>query len=398
MIGFTRLLCNMGTVSQEISHCADPGRASAAATASPVSELHFSSDLRPLVVWNVTQRCNLACPHCYIDGSGVAAAGELTTEEARDMVDDLAAMGVPVLLFSGGEPLLRRDIFELAARAASKGVRPVLSTNGILITDDVAQRLRDSGFQYAGISIDGIEEYHDRFRAAAGACRRSWEGAERCLEHGVRSGIRFTLTRENAAQLPAVLDETVRRGVPRFCMYHLVYAGRGAALADQDVPAPQKRAIIEWLADRARELGESRAPLEIITTDNHADGIYLWRRLMREGGDGEEVMRLLRHHGGCSAGRKFANVGPTGEVHPCQFWTHMSLGNIRERPFSEIWSDTRGLIGELRNRSQRLGGRCGRCRFQEVCGGCRVRAEAVTGDTWAQDPACYLTEEETTAP
>jgi len=394
MIGFTRLMCNMGTVSQEISHAADADRASATAAASQVSELHFSSDLRPLVVWNVTRQCNLACPHCYIDATGAAAAGELTTAEARDMVDDLAAMGAPVLLFSGGEPLLRRDIFELAARAASKGVRPVLSTNGILLSDDVAGRVHDSGFQYAGISIDGVEEYHDRFRAAPGAWRRSWEGAERCLERGVRSGIRFTLTRENAAQLPAVLDETVRRGVPRFCMYHLVYAGRGAALADQDVPAPQKRAIIEWLADRARELGEAGIPLEIMTTDNHADGVHLWRRLVRDGADGEQVMQLLRRHGGCSAGRKFANVGPTGEVHPCQFWTRVSLGNIREKPFSEIWSDASGLIGELRDRSQRLGGRCGRCRFQEVCGGCRVRAEAVTDDPWAQDPACYLTDEE----
>jgi radical SAM protein with 4Fe4S-binding SPASM domain len=393
MIGFTRLMCNMGTVSQEISHAQDSG-ARTVGTAQEAAELHFSSELRPLVVWNVTLRCNLACPHCYIDASRSAAQGELTTEEAQAMVDDLADMGAPVLLFSGGEPLLRSDIFELAARAASKGVRPVLSTNGVLLDDDVVKRLRDSGFQYAGVSIDGIEDYHDRFRAAPGAWRRSFEGAERCMKHDLRSGIRFTLTRENASQLPAVLDETVRRGIPRFCMYHLVYAGRAAALADQDVPVPEKRAIIEWLADRARELGEAGTSLEIMTTDNHADGIYLWQRLEREGGDGEEVKDLLTRHGGCSAGRKFANVGPTGEVHPCQFWTHVSLGNVKHKPFSEIWSDTSGLIGELRARAERLGGRCGRCRFQEFCGGCRVRAEAVTGDAWAQDPACYLTDEE----
>jgi len=444
MIGFTRLMCNMGTVSQEISHAP-----SAATATQPVGELHFSSDMRPLVVWNVTRRCNLACAHCYIDASrdapaslrscaaqdtgdapaslrsraardrGAAAEGELTTEEARAMVDDLATVGAPVLLFSGGEPLLRRDIFDVAVRAASKGVRPVLSTNGILITDDIAMRLRDAGFQYAGISIDGVEDYHDRFRGAPGAWRRSWEGAERCLAQGVRSGIRFTLTRDNAAQLPAVLDETVRRGIQRFCMYHLVYAGRGAALANQDVPAPEKRAIIEWLADRARELGERGVEFEIMTTDNHADGVYLWQRLARERADrrgaachapasdstaatasDDEVMELLRRHGGCSAGRKFANIGPTGDVHPCQFWTHVSLGNIRQRPFSEIWADLGArhavpLLGELRSRAERLGGRCGRCRFQEVCGGCRVRAEAVTGDPWAEDPACYLTDEET---
>jgi len=403
MIGFTRLMCNMGTVSQEIVaqppsavDGSDRGQPRAAAP-HEVRELHFSSDLRPLVVWNVTLRCNLRCAHCYIDASSAAAAGELTTDEARAMIDDLAAMGVPVLLFSGGEPLLREDIFELAPYAASKGVRPVLSTNGVLITDDVAKRIRDAGFQYAGISIDGTEEHHDRFRAAPGAWRRSWEGLQRCLQHGVRGGVRFTITRDNAAQLPAVLEETVRRGVPRFCMYHLVYAGRGAELAARDVPVAEKRAVVEWLADRARQLGEGGTELEILTTDNHADGIYLWRRIAQGGGDGAEVMDLLRRHGGCSAGRKFANVGPTGDVHPCQFWTHVSLGNIRKRPFSEIWSDESGLIGQLRGRATLLGGKCGRCCFQEVCGGCRVRAEAVTGDAWAEDPACYLTDEEIAA-
>jgi radical SAM protein with 4Fe4S-binding SPASM domain len=387
-------MCNMGTVSQEISGLAGAGAAAARSAVGEAADLHFSSDLRPLVVWNVTQRCNLACPHCYIDASGGASAGELTTAEARAMVDDLAAVATPVLLFSGGEPLLRDDTFDLAARAAEKGVRPVLSTNGLLLSDDVVKRIRDSGFQYVGVSVDGTEEYHDRFRAAPGAWRRSWEGAERCVEHGIRSGIRFTLTRDNAAQLPAVLDETLRRGIPRFCMYHLVYAGRGADIADRDLSADQKRSLIEWLADRARDLGESRTPVEILTTDNHADGVYLYQRLLREGADGEEIMDLLRRHGGCSAGRKFACVGPTGEVHPCQFWTHVSLGDVRERPFSEIWQDEGGLLGELRSREGRLGGKCGRCAFQEVCGGCRVRAKAVTGDAWAEDPACYLTEEE----
>ncbi|HUT74965.1 MAG TPA: radical SAM protein [Armatimonadota bacterium] len=391
MIGFTRLMCNMGTVSAEISYAED----AEAKAAHEVRELHFSSDLRPLVVWNVTRRCNLRCSHCYLDATSAAAAGELTTAEARAMIADLAEMGAPVLLFSGGEPLLRDDIFELAPYAAAKGVRPVLSTNGVLITDEVAQRIRAAGFQYAGISIDGTEEHHDRFRGAPGAWRRSWEGLERCLKHGVRGGVRFTLTRDNADQLPAVLEETVRRGVPRFCMYHLVYAGRGAAMAAQDVPVSKKRAVVEWLADRARELGERGVELEILTTDNHADGIYLWQRIAAAGGDGDEVMDLLRRHGGCSAGRKFANVGPTGDVHPCQFWTHVSLGNIRQRRFSEIWNDDSSLIGQLRARDTLLGGKCGRCRFQEVCGGCRVRAQAITGDVWAQDPACYLSEEET---
>jgi radical SAM protein with 4Fe4S-binding SPASM domain len=400
MIAFTRLMCNMGTVSQEIvaqpPSAVDRSGEGQPGTAAPLDagELHFSSDMRPLVVWNTTLRCNLRCQHCYIDAGGAAAKGELTTAEARAMVDDLAAMGAPVLLFSGGEPLLRDDIFALASYAADRGIRPVLSTNGVLITDDVAKRIRDAGFRYAGISIDGVEEYHDRFRAAPGAWRRAWEGLDRCLRHGVSGGVRFTLTRANAAQLPAVLDETARRGVPRFCMYHLVYAGRGAQIADQDVPAAEKRAIIEWLADRARDLGEAGAKLEILTTDNHADGVYLWRRLSAESDDGERVMSLLSRQGGCSAGRKFANIGPTGEVHPCQFWTHVSLGNIRTKPFSQIWSDESGLIGALRARGGLLGGKCGRCRFQEVCGGCRVRAEAITGDPWAEDPACYLSEQE----
>jgi len=358
--------------------------------------LQFSTELRPIVVWNMTNRCNLRCVHCYISAEDRRYSAELSTAQARAFIEDVAEMGCPVLLFSGGEPLLREDIFELGEYAARLGVRPVVSTNGTLITREVAERLAAAGFQYVGISIDGAEATHDRFRQAAGAFRRSVEGIKHCLAAGVKAGVRLTVNRYNVADLAQVLTMVEAEGIPRFCMYHLVYAGRGRNMAQDDIPPAESRRVMDFLIEKTLEWCRKEVEAEILTTDNHADGIYLWQYIRRHLPErAGEVVELLKLHGGCSAGKKMANVDPFGNVHPCQFWSHYTLGNIRERRFSEIWQDgAEPLLGKLRDLPAQLKGRCGRCVHKELCGGCRIRAEVVYGDVWAEDPACYLTEEE----
>jgi len=388
LIGFTKLLCGRATVSRAV-------RQARGEEAREPGMLQFTTADRPLVVWNMTRRCNLRCAHCYNE-SGEACEGELTTEEARALIDDLAEMKAPVLLFSGGEPLARADVFELGAHAAAQGIHPVLSTNGTLITPDVAAQLRDAGFRYIGVSIDGARQTHDRFRCREGAFDAAWQGVRNSHAAGLRSGVRFTATKDNVDDLPSVLAKAVEERVERFCMYHLVYAGRGAALAQTDLDPAQRRGVVEWLVEETRRLHAEGVDLEILTTDNHADGIYLYRAIQAQQPErAAEVLELLAMHGGCSAGRKFANVDARGDVHACQFWGHFSLGNVRERPFSQIWQcPDHSLPCQLKEMQVHLTGRCGECAYKAYCGGCRVRAEAIHGDVWAADPTCYLTDEE----
>ncbi len=389
MIGFTKLLCGRATVSHAIRQARGEETREAAM-------LQFTTADRPLVVWNMGTACNLRCLHCYNESGEAGKVQELTTTEAEAFIDDLVQMQVPVLLFSGGEPLLRPDLFHLGTYAAGKGLRPVLSTNGTLITPEIAVKLREATFQYVGVSIDGAQGTHDRFRARQGAYEMAWQGIRNARAEGLRAGVRFTVMQDNVDDLPAVLAKCVEEGIERFCMYHLVYAGRGTELAQRDLTPARRREVIEWLAQQAVELHTQGVELEILTTDSHADGIYLYRKIAaQEPERAAEVLELLAMHGGCSAGRKFANVDAAGDVHACQFWNHVSLGNVRERPFSEIWRDpNHPLLCTLKDMQTHLTGRCGACSYKAYCGGCRIRAEATHGDTWGADPTCYLTDEE----
>jgi len=391
LIGFTKLLCGRATVSRALRQTRGEEKREA-------SMLQFTTADRPLVVWNMTLRCNLRCVHCYNESGEGRRESEMTTEEAERFIDDLAQMGVPVLLFSGGEPLLRQDIFHLGKYAASRGLRPVLSTNGTLITAEMAQALKDADFQYVGISVDGLEATHDRLRCRAGAYQASWQGLRQARSLGLRTGVRFTVSQDNIDDLPGVLDRAAEEKVDRFCLYHLVYAGRAAGLAKRDLSNAERRRMIAWLVQRTEELHREGREVEILTTDNHADGIFLYHLIrQRDPARAEEVLELLSMHGGCSAGRKFANVDAQGDVHACQFWGHESLGNIRERPFSEIWQDIKHpVLCKLKQGAEGalLTGRCLACRYKAYCGGCRIRAQVVFGSTWSQDPACYLTDEE----
>jgi len=388
MIGCTKLLCGTATVSDIVKY----GRSS---RDLPPNMLQFSSDATPIVVWNSTNRCNLSCRHCYIEAEDRSYAGEFTTTEAKAFIDDLAGMKVPVLLFSGGEPLMRHDLFELGAYAGEKGIRPVISTNGTLITPEIARRIHDTGFQYVGVSLDGDEAVHDHFRGRKGCFDEALAGIRNSIAAGNKTGIRFTVNKLNYHTLPEILAIVEREKIPRFCMYHLVYAGRGKEMADLDTTVEQKRQTIELLIEKTRDFHRRGVEVEILTTDNHADGIHILQHMERtEPERVTEIQELLAMHGGCSAGEKMANVDPQGNVHACQFWGHKSLGNVREKPFSQIWQKVTQdeFLLKLRDKASHLEGRCGECRYKILCGGCRIRAEATSGNLWGEDPACYLTD------
>lgn len=358
-------------------------------------------EARPVVVWNTTRRCNLACVHCYSSSDASCCDDELSGDEARQLIDDLARFGAPVLLLSGGEPLARPDIVELAAYASEAGLRVALSTNGTLIDESCARRLRDAGVAYAGVSLDGLRETNDRFRGVEGAFDRALAGIRACRSVGLKVGLRYTMTGANVDDIPGILELVREESIPRVCFYHLVYTGRGAGLTAQDLGPEQTRRVVNDIVDFAAEVHAAGEPREVLTVDNHADGPYIYLRMVREGHPGaDRALELLRLNGGSSSGLGIGCVSWDGMVFPDQFWRNHPLGNVRERPFSEIWTDlSNPFLARLRNRREHIRGRCATCRFLDACGGnFRARAEAVTGDPWASDPACYLTDAEIGVP
>ena len=360
-------------------------------------ELEANLNRKPIVVWNSTKACNLRCIHCYYTARAEPDPNELTTEEAKAFIDDLADFGVPVLLFSGGEPLMREDLFELGAYAVEQGLRTVISTNGTLIDQEAAGRIKEAGFSYVGISLDGIGPTNDRFRGMQGAFDAALRGFRHCEAAGVRTGLRLTLNKHNVADLPNILDLLQEERIPRACFYHLVYAGRGKRMQADDLTLEETRAAVDVIFDRALEFQREGFDIEILTVDNHADGPYLLQRVAQDQPERyDEVFELLRANGGNATGIGIAAVDHLGHVHPDQFWQHHNFGNVRERPFGEIWTDLSDpLMAGLKDRKPLLTGRCAECRYLELCNGnFRVRAEAVHGDVWAPDPACYLTDEE----
>jgi Fe-coproporphyrin III synthase len=390
MIGISKLYC--GTV--EPSDALRYGRHSGQL---PSHLLQFSKDKKPVVVWNMTRRCNLKCVHCYAQAKNQFFENELSTAEGKALIDDLAAFGSPVMLFSGGEPLMHPDLPELAEYAVKKGMRAVISTNGTLITPEMARTLKAIGLSYVGISIDGMEEIHDRFRAVKGAFADAMEGIRNTQAAGIKVGLRFTINRFNVGEIPRVFDLLEEMEIPRVCFYHLVYAGRGSKLVKDDLSHEETRKAVDLIIDRTRDLHDRGKPKEVLTVDNHADGPYLYLRMKeRDPERAKEVLELLRMNEGNNSGRGIGCVSWDGEVHPDQFWRHESFGNVRQRPFSEIWTDlSNPMMRRLKDKKQYVTGRCAACRWLDICGGnFRVRAEAVHGDIWAPDPACYLTDEE----
>lgn len=354
---------------------------------------------RPIVVWSTTRTCNLNCRHCYTDSRNQRYGGELSTEEGVDLIDDLASFGVPSILFSGGEPLMRRDIFHLIEHAASKDLRPVLSTNGTLIDRRTAHDLKNAGVVYVGISLDGMEDVNDRFRGERGAFARAMRGFENCRAEGQRVGLRLTLTKHTYVDLNRIFDFIESEGINRACFYHLVYSGRGADIFADDCSHRQTREAMDIILSRTRDFTERGLDINILTVDNHADGVYLYLKLKEQNpARAEEVRALLSWNGGGanSTGVGIANIDFHGFVHPDQFWQDYTFGSIRERPFGDIWMDeTDPLMRGLKRKAEYIKGRCRVCAYRDLCNGSmRVRAFRAYNDPWAPDPQCYLTDDE----
>jgi 12,18-didecarboxysiroheme deacetylase len=390
MIGISKLYCGAVEASDALRYGRD-------SKTLPSHLLQFSKDKKPVVVWNMTRRCNLKCVHCYAQAVDPDGKDEISTEQAKGIIKDLADYGAPVMLFSGGEPLVRQDLPELASFATANGMRAVISTNGTLITKEKARELKQIGLSYVGISLDGGEEIHDKFRKVPGSFRRALQGVENCQAEGLKVGLRFTINKRNQGEIPTLFRIIEELEVPRICFYHLVYSGRGSELIKEDLDHAETREAVHLIMDKTRELFDKGKPKEVLTVDNHADGPLVYLRLQKEDpARAAEVKRLLDFNEGNNSGRGIGCISWDGQVHADQFWRNHTFGNVLTRPFSEIWDDPSiELLHKLKDKKKHVGGRCATCRYLAICGGnFRARAEAYYGDIWAQDPACYLTDEE----
>jgi len=395
MIGISKLYCGAVEPGDVLRYDRDSSKL-------PSELLQFSRDKKPVVVWNCTQKCNLKCVHCYAQSEDRDYAGEMSTEEAKVMIDDLASWGAPVLLFSGGEPTLRKDLIELMQYAKDKGMRVVISTNGTQITPEKAEQYAKVGLSYVGVSLDGGRETHDKFRGFPGSFDKAIEGIRNAKAAGMKVGLRMTINKRNWQDIPELFDIMEKEDIPRACFYHLVYAGRGSELMKEDLDHTETRAAVRLIMDRTKAMFDKGLTPEVLTVDNHADGPLVYMELLKEDPErAEEVLQLLQWNQGNSTGNGIGCVSWNGEVYADQFWRHFSFGNVRERPFSEIWTDVSGdtdkseLMKRLKDKRPYVKGRCAECKWLQICGGnFRVRAEAATGDLWEPDPACYLTDEE----
>ena len=353
--------------------------------------------VKPVVIWNLTRRCNLKCRHCYTVSADVDFPGELSHDQAMATLADLGDFGIPALILSGGEPLDRRDLFEIAAEARKRVRMLALSTNGTKIHGETADRVAEIGFDYVGISIDGVGSTNDWFRGVEGAFANALRGVRACKARGIKVGLRFTLTRDNAPQLTDLLRLCDDEGVDKFYLSHLVYAGRGDKNRGEDAMHRHTRQALDALIDRAWVAAAEDAPLDIVTGNNDADAVYLLHWAARHF-EAERVAHLRAHleaWGGNSSGLGVANIDTLGRVHPDTYWSDYTVGNVKTAKFSEIWTGSDPMLAQLRQRPRPLKGRCGDCAFRAVCGGnTRIRALQLTGDPWAEDPACYLSDRE----
>ncbi len=351
----------------------------------------------PVVIWNLIRRCNLTCKHCYSISADKDFPGELSTPEVFSVMDDLKAFHVPVLILSGGEPLLRPDIYDIAQRAKAMGFYVGLSSNGTLIDERNIDRIAAIGFDYVGVSLDGIKDTHDHFRRMQGAYDASLHGIRLCRDKGIKAGIRFTLTQDNAQDLPGLLQLMEDERLDKFYLSHLNYAGRGNKNRKDDVVHQTTRQAMDLLFDTCWRYQQEGRHKEFVTGNNDADGVYLLFWIRKHFPEMEAHMRAkLAQWGGNASGVNIANIDNLGNVHPDTFWWDYTLGNVKERPFSKIWPDTTDpLMAGLKSSPRQVKGRCGECAYFDICGGnTRVRAYQLSGDPWQEDPACYLSDDE----
>ncbi|MDD5064363.1 MAG: radical SAM protein [Phycisphaerae bacterium] len=351
----------------------------------------------PVVAYNCTSRCNLNCLHCYSSSTSGLGSDELTTTEAKQLLHQLAEANCPVILFTGGEPLLRDDLFELLAEAKQLSLRTVISTNGTLIDSAAAKKLAEVGVRYVGISIDGEESFHDKFRQSNGCFKAALTGIANCQKTDLKTGLRFTITKQNAEQIPAVFDIAAEASIRRICFYHLVKAGRAKNLDEFILTPQQTRNAIDTIIEKTGEFVQKKLVDEVLTVGNHADGPYLLLKMNAEANPlYEKAEQLLLTNGGNKTGEKIACIGWDGSVHPDQFWRNYSLGNIKNKPFKEIWNNpAESVLNKLRNKNRFADKRCLKCKWFDLCkGNFRFLGQDPSEKNWLLEPPCYLAEEE----
>jgi len=384
MISITKLLCDSENYGDSLRYV--KGAAS--------EKYGVSSGRGPVVAWNCTKTCNLSCKHCYANSDSKKCEGELTLKEAKEFIDDLKDFNVPVILFSGGEPLMRENFFDILSHAKERKIRSTISTNGTLLDKATCKTLKKISVSYVGISLDGIGSEHDEFRGVAGSFDTTLRGLRNCMEIGQKVGLRFTINKNNYSQLEDIFHLIKEESIPRVCFYHLVYSGRGNKMINEDISKEETREALDLIIKKSVEFGPK---VEILTVDNHADGIYTYLKSLELFKDkSEKILNLLKTNGGNRSGMAFANVDFYGNVHPDQFtWQH-TFGNVKEEKFSSIWKNSNHeILTGLRNRKDLLKGKCSKCKWIDACNGnFRTRAESVFGDFWAEDPACYLKDKE----
>lgn len=390
MLSLSNLICNYDTGNESLRYGHRKAGAAEDANHTP----------RPVVVWAVTKACNLKCVHCYASATAGPAQGELTHEEGLNLLDDLKAFNVPAVLFSGGEPLARADTLMLIGYAQSIGLPCTLSTNGVLIDERMADRLAHIGLRYVGISLDGNKATHDKLRGVKGAFDATTNAIRFLRNSGVKVGVRYTITALNFDQLDGIFDFCQQQNVQRLCVYHLAYAGRAEKMQRVDLTAQQTRNAVDRIMERTKSLHAQGCKLEVLTVGNHADAAYTLMQLEKTNpAYAAEIRKRLEGTGGNRSGCNISSIDSTGGVHYDQFSWHYTAGNIRQKKFSEIWTETSDeRLAILRNRRPHLPNRCQACRFIQICNGnLRTRAESATGNWMGMDPSCYLTEAETSS-
>jgi radical SAM protein with 4Fe4S-binding SPASM domain len=351
----------------------------------------------PVVVYSCTSRCNLQCLHCYSSSKPNHCSDEMTTAQAKRLLSELAEVNCPVVLFSGGEPLLRDDLFELLTEAQQLGLRTVLSTNGTLIDSATANKLAGVGVGYVGISVDGDEEFHDKFRQMGGSFKAAVAGIENCKKAGIKTGLRFTITKANADQVPAAFDIAASNSIRRICFYHLIRSGRAEELNSQILAPEQTRRAIDVIVEKTDDFARKGLIDEVLTVGNHCDGPYLLLKMQKEKKQSfQKARQLLLASGGNKIGEKIICISWDGSVHPDQFWRNYSVGNVKDKTFKAIWENSNEpVLKKLRDRSQFAEERCLGCGWFDLCkGNFRFLGAEADDENWLNEPACYLTDEE----
>jgi len=350
----------------------------------------------PVVIWNLLRRCNLSCRHCYANSFDKDFPGELSLEQCLKNISSMKKAHSPAVILSGGEPLLHPHVFEIAKEVKAQGFYLALSSNGILLTDEIALKLKEIDFNYVGVSLDGIGAVNDHIRGKAGAFEESLNGVRNGVRHGLKMGLRTTLTNTNFHQIDDMLKVCLDNGVSKFYLSHLNYGGRGNK--KEDAHFKMTRDVMNLLFDRCFEYVQKGIELEIVTGNNDADAAFLlmWAKDKFPDENIEHLKEMLVHWGGNASGTGVANIDAQGDVHPDTFWPGVKMGSIKDQSFDEIWSDnSHPMIKFLREDRKEIHGRCLSCQYFSMCNGnTRVRAHQLLGDPKASDPGCYLTDDE----